>query len=321
MQEHFPPWATALVTNFPDRFTSMSACWTALVSEASRQASGSKMGTGGRLLQLAADKSSTGAPAVTGDLDGTNEALVYFPYEWDADFDGGSIFEPGRYQPGLVHLGTDRHCGCIHHGRRRVGKRCGYVGVVDLHTPWGSTCTSLNKHPLSTASSLRPSLRAGDPTPLHALPVSGAPLDIHVDPRDDAEQHLWHAYVGRMRCGVFDAALAQRRQRDVLDTASHLVSTFPPARPTASPNKAAEPVRGFPSASTSLPPSVSTPLFACAATTMPNSESSPSLHKGFIRTSVEPGSALEPKEFQAVSILVDSGRRFGRRICRAICGL
>jgi hypothetical protein len=71
------------------------------------------------------------------------------------------------YQSGLVHLGTDGHCGGVHHGRRRVGKRCGYVGVVDLHTPWGSTCTSLNKHPLSTASSLRPSLRAGDPTPLH----------------------------------------------------------------------------------------------------------------------------------------------------------
>jgi hypothetical protein len=110
-----------------------------------------------------------------------------------------------------------------------------------------------------------------------------------------------------MRCGVFDAALAQRRQRDVLDTASHLVSTPPPARPAASPNKAAEPVRGLPSASTSPPLSVSTPLFACAATTMPNSVSSPSLHKGFIRTSVETGSALEPKEFQAVSILVDSG--------------
>jgi hypothetical protein len=40
---------------------------------------------------------------------------------------------------------------------------------------------------------------------------------------------------------------------------------------------------------------------------MPNSVSSLSLCKGFIRTSVEPGSALEPKEFQAVSILVDSG--------------
>ena len=40
---------------------------------------------------------------------------------------------------------------------------------------------------------------------------------------------------------------------------------------------------------------------------MPNAVSSPSLHKGFIRTSVEPSSALEPKEFQAVSILVDSG--------------
>jgi hypothetical protein len=31
------------------------------------------------------------------------------------------------------------------------------------------------------------------------------------------------------------------------------------------------------------------------------------MHKGFIRTSVEPGSALEQKEFQMVSILVDSG--------------
>ena len=112
-----------------------------------------------------------------------------------------------------------------------------------MHTPWGSTCTSLNKHPLSTASSLRPSLRAGDPTPLHALPVSGGPLDIHVDPRDDAEQHRWHAYARRMRCGVFDAALAQRRQRDVLDTVSHLVSTPPQARPQQVPTN---PSAGFP---------------------------------------------------------------------------
>jgi hypothetical protein len=105
MQAHFPPWATALVTNFPDRFTSMSACWTALVSEASRQAAGRKMGTGGRLLQLADSE------VTAGDLDGTNEALAYFPCEWDADFDGGSIFEPGR-DGGSIFALQSRIPGC-----------------------------------------------------------------------------------------------------------------------------------------------------------------------------------------------------------------
>jgi hypothetical protein len=116
MPEHFPPWATAFVTNFPDRFTSMSACWTALVSEASRQASGRKMGTGGRLLQLAADE------VTAGDLDGTNEALAYFPYEWDADFDSGSIFEPGRDGGSIFALQSripgSCHCGDPDHHRR-----------------------------------------------------------------------------------------------------------------------------------------------------------------------------------------------------------
>jgi hypothetical protein len=105
MQAHFPPWATALVTNFPDRFTSMSACWNALVSEASRQADGRKMGTGGRLLQLADSQ------VTAGDLDCTNEALAYFPCEWDADFDGGSIFEPGR-DGGSIFALQSRILGC-----------------------------------------------------------------------------------------------------------------------------------------------------------------------------------------------------------------
>jgi hypothetical protein len=100
MQAHFPPWATVIVTNFPDRFTSMSACWNALVSEAWRQAAGRKMGTGGRLLQLADSQ------VTAGDLDCTNEALAYFPCEWDADFDGGSIFEPGRDGGSIFALQT-----------------------------------------------------------------------------------------------------------------------------------------------------------------------------------------------------------------------
>jgi hypothetical protein len=303
MKEHFPPWATARVINFPDRFTSMSACWTALVSEASRQASGRKMGTGGRLLQLAADE------VTSGDLDGTNEALAYFPYEWDADFDGGSIFEPERDGGSIFALQSRIpgcwRCGDPDHHRRNCPQPASQAEkdglpvnkwaktpvarlrpsmvpqralggapprmpmpppivaqVADVDTrlrmdrqdalleqilaclntssppstttsallapanfavngaattieqmvaavlppstmpplilggaqptgyvyvdTWGSTCTSLNKHPLSTASSLRPSLRAGDPNPPHASPVSGGPLDIHVDPRDDA---------------------------------------------------------------------------------------------------------------------------------------
>jgi hypothetical protein len=68
LQGMFPPWALALITNFPDRFTNMANCWTANIAETSRQAAGRKMGTGGRVLQLAADT----MPAV--ELDGINAA-------------------------------------------------------------------------------------------------------------------------------------------------------------------------------------------------------------------------------------------------------
>jgi hypothetical protein len=36
----FPPWVLTLITNYPDRFTNMGACWEAIIAEALRQASG-----------------------------------------------------------------------------------------------------------------------------------------------------------------------------------------------------------------------------------------------------------------------------------------
>lgn len=68
MQQYFPDWAVKLVIDYPARFTSMAACWTALVADASRQAAGRTMGSGGRLLQL--------AEVTAGDLDGTNAARM-----------------------------------------------------------------------------------------------------------------------------------------------------------------------------------------------------------------------------------------------------
>ena len=63
----FPPWALALITNFPDSFTNMANCWAAIIAEASSQAACRKMGAGGRVLQLAADTMPEG------ELDGIND--------------------------------------------------------------------------------------------------------------------------------------------------------------------------------------------------------------------------------------------------------
>ena len=52
MQEFFPSWVTALITNFPARFTSMKTCWTAINAEAMRQAASRKSASSGRVLQL-----------------------------------------------------------------------------------------------------------------------------------------------------------------------------------------------------------------------------------------------------------------------------
>ena len=42
MQAVFPSWVTTLIINYPDRFTSMATCWTAINAEAMRQAAGRK---------------------------------------------------------------------------------------------------------------------------------------------------------------------------------------------------------------------------------------------------------------------------------------
>jgi hypothetical protein len=57
--------------------------------------------------------------------------------------------------------------------------------------------------------------------------------------------------------------------------------------------------------STSMP--LPTPLAACAPPTTLNASSSPALHTGFIRATAEPGNTAVLKDFQEVSILVDSG--------------
>jgi hypothetical protein len=43
----------ALITNFPG-FTNMADCWEAIITEATRQAAGRRLGVGGRVNQLAA---------------------------------------------------------------------------------------------------------------------------------------------------------------------------------------------------------------------------------------------------------------------------
>ena len=52
MQAIFPSWVTALITNYPGRFTTMKACWTAINIEAMRQAASRTSASSGRVLQL-----------------------------------------------------------------------------------------------------------------------------------------------------------------------------------------------------------------------------------------------------------------------------
>jgi hypothetical protein len=52
MQAYFPGWASQLVVDHPERFTSEQACWAALVEEAARKAAGKAMGAAGGLAQL-----------------------------------------------------------------------------------------------------------------------------------------------------------------------------------------------------------------------------------------------------------------------------
>jgi hypothetical protein len=104
LQVMFPPWALTLITNFPDCFTNMANCWVSIISEASRQAAGRKMGAGGRVLQLAANTMQVG------ELDGINDVAVVlydYPPDWGAEFSGG-IFALGR-TPGCWRCGDPRY--------------------------------------------------------------------------------------------------------------------------------------------------------------------------------------------------------------------
>jgi hypothetical protein len=105
LQTIFPPWVLALCTNFPDRFTNMSTCWVAIIAEASRQAAGRKMGSGGRVLQLAAADTMT-----AGELEGISAGLYEYPPEFDLDT-SASIFAlrgvQGCYRCGGPHLRRD----------------------------------------------------------------------------------------------------------------------------------------------------------------------------------------------------------------------
>ncbi len=53
MQGIFPPWVLALITNFPARFTNMADCWEAIITEATRQAAGRRLGVGGVVIHRA----------------------------------------------------------------------------------------------------------------------------------------------------------------------------------------------------------------------------------------------------------------------------
>ena len=99
MQEIFPSWITALITNFPARFTSMKACWTAINTEALRQASSRKTMAAGRVLQLA-DPDSAGA------MDATVDESAFFNVEEVPQ--GTSLCGIGR-APGCWRCGSTLH--------------------------------------------------------------------------------------------------------------------------------------------------------------------------------------------------------------------
>ena len=53
MQEKFPQWVKKMIADFPDRFTSMAASWTAINTEVLCQAPVRKPSSAARMFQLA----------------------------------------------------------------------------------------------------------------------------------------------------------------------------------------------------------------------------------------------------------------------------
>ena len=94
MQGIFPPWVLALITNFPGRFTNMADCWEAIITEATRQAAGRRLGVGGRVNQLASADTT-----VVGRLDGTLVDSSWLDFEAESDeFCGAFINALARTQ-------------------------------------------------------------------------------------------------------------------------------------------------------------------------------------------------------------------------------
>jgi len=115
MQCYFPGWASQLVVDYPERFTSEQACWAALVEEAARKAAGKAMGVAWGLAQL-------GIPCTVGELDGEaylSPAGLFAPagafYEEEYLHDGGgcNLFAMrGRMPvpvPGCWRCGSKEH--------------------------------------------------------------------------------------------------------------------------------------------------------------------------------------------------------------------
>jgi len=110
MQGYFPGWASQLVVDHPERFTSEQDCWAALVEEAARKAAGKAMGAAGGLAQL-------GIPCTVGELDCDAyqspaglfaPAGAFYEEEYLHDGGGGSLFAM-RAVPGCWRCGSKEH--------------------------------------------------------------------------------------------------------------------------------------------------------------------------------------------------------------------
>ncbi len=86
MQFIFQPWVLAFITNFPARFTNMADCWEAIITKATRQAAGHKLGVGGRVNQIAAANTT-----VVGRLDGVLVNGSWLDFEAKSDEFGGGF--------------------------------------------------------------------------------------------------------------------------------------------------------------------------------------------------------------------------------------
>ena len=112
MQAVFPSWVTTLIINYPDRFTSMATCWTAINAEAMRQAAGRKSGLNGRVLQLS-------DPMLAGEMEAYPEEF----YDEALPGPGSALCAMGRV-PGCWRCGDMNHrVGTAPSRRRRLSKR------------------------------------------------------------------------------------------------------------------------------------------------------------------------------------------------------